>query len=40
MMTLATRVKEIIDGKDKRKKDKPTSIPSPSNTRNPKLVTA
>jgi hypothetical protein len=40
MMTLATRVKEIIDGKDKRKKDKPTPIPSPSNTRNPKLVTA
>jgi hypothetical protein len=41
MMNLATRVKEIIDGKDrrrKRKKRKP--IPSPSNTRNPKLVTA
>ena len=40
MMNLATRVKEIIDGKDKGKKEKPTPIPSPSNTKNPKLVTA
>jgi hypothetical protein len=40
MKNLAKRVKEIIDGTDKGKKEKPTAIPSPSNTKNPKLVTA
>ena len=38
MMNLAKRVKEIIDGKDRDKKAKPSPIPSSPNKKSPSLV--